>query len=75
MVDLLERIREALSEFRCQHTLLDDESGGMPLLDMLTPKGDTSVGRGFDELNALADHLADALAPDGVALPDGSQNG
>ena len=62
MADLRDRIAEALSEFRCQHTLLDDDGGGMPLLDMLTPQGDTSVARGFEELNALADHIADACA-------------
>lgn len=67
MTDVRNTIYEALLEFQCRHTVQDDEGlDGMPLLDMLTPKGDKDVGRGFEELNKLADHIADALATSGV---------
>lgn len=59
-------IEEALMSFQCQHTVQDNDDGGMPLLDMLTPQGDKSVGRGFDELHALADHIVGALLDAGV---------
>lgn len=71
--ELHDTIKEALMAFKCQHTVQDDESDGMPLLDMLTPRGDTDVARGFEELNALVDHIADALHDAGVDVPRGGE--
>lgn len=51
----------ALCSYRCQFHQYDDNGGGMGLLDVLTPDGDTDVSRGRDELDLLADHIAVAI--------------
>lgn len=58
-----DEIREVLGNHRLAHTIEDGDNGGVPLVDMLTPKGDGSIARGAEELDLLADEIFLALAP------------
>lgn len=56
MSDIREKIEAALRNYTCQHSCIDDE--GAPLVDMLTPLGDSTIERGAEEIELLADYLA-----------------
>lgn len=68
---LRDAILKALGDYRCYHTV-DDAEGGLPLVDLLSPY--STITEGKDELNRLAeyiadsDHLADALDNETKAL-------
>lgn len=52
---------ETLKMYRCQHTS-EDDGGGMPLADMLTPPTEGQVDMGLRELELLADEIAGDIA-------------
>ena len=62
-------VKEALNEYRCQHTGIDGEDEGMPLVDMLTPpfprRNDIGLGQAEMLLleDAIMDKITDALMP------------
>jgi hypothetical protein len=55
-------IAELLRSHRLMHTLGDDDSG-LPLVDALTPHGDTSITLGIEEIELLAGELAWLVIP------------
>jgi hypothetical protein len=52
-------VKEALNEYRCQHTGIDGEDEGMPLVDMLTPPFPrrNDIGLGQAEMLLLEDAI------------------
>lgn len=50
-------VKEALAEYRCQHTEVDGEDGGMPLVDMLTPNYASGIELGIAEMLILEDAI------------------
>jgi hypothetical protein len=69
-----EAIAAALADYRCRFTTMDEEgTDGLPLVDKLTPPDQTSIDLGLQELEALADHIYDAL-PDGVSASPGKED-
>ena len=55
-------ITELLRSHRLMHTLGDDDSG-LPLVDALTPPGDTSITLGIEEIELMAGELAWLVIP------------
>lgn len=55
----------ALESHHMHHTG-EDENNTLPLVDMLTPRGDTDIARGKEELDLLADSIWNDM--DGVVL-------
>lgn len=49
-------IESALHGYRCQYWQTE-EGGGMPLADLLTPTGESSIAFGKAELELLCDHI------------------
>ncbi len=58
---LTARIATALRTYDCQYTCIQDDGSGLPLVDKLNPPGETSITLGLQELELLAEHIADAL--------------
>lgn len=52
-------VERALRSYRCQHTV-DEDGEPLLLVDALTPKGDSTIARGEQEIELLADHIAAA---------------
>ena len=51
-------LEPALQSYVCANTKIqDDEDSGLPLLDALTPHGDSDTQRGYEEIGLLADFL------------------
>jgi hypothetical protein len=71
MADLRDLITDALRDYRCTHTRIGNANGvdddPLPLVDQLTPPGQQTIALGQQELELLADHIADALHDAGVA--------
>jgi hypothetical protein len=59
---LVYAITKLLRSHRLMHTLGDDDSG-LPLVDALTPPGDTSITLGIEEIELLAGELAWLVIP------------
>lgn len=67
--DMWQRIKRALKDYRCQYTEIDDDGGGMPLVDKLTPPGDGCIERGQQEIELLTDTIWSELHPQSAATP------
>lgn len=59
----------ALMEHRLLYTQIDGDDEGLPLVDMLTPDGDTSIARGKEEIGLIADAVCDALEKASASQP------
>lgn len=54
-------IAPELASYRCQHCV-DEDGGGVSLIDALTPVEDQTVERGVDEVRRIADAIAGEIA-------------
>lgn len=71
--ELRGRIHTALRNYRCYHTVEQDNEDGMPLVDLLSP-GET-VAEGKEELEYLADYVAGEISDLVPAKPQGASTG
>jgi hypothetical protein len=58
--DVAKAVRDALASYRCAEVWTKD-GRGMPLVDVLTPKGDETITRGAIEMGLLEDHILCAI--------------
>jgi len=63
-------VREALYSYRLHYTV-EDDGGGLPLVDALTPASDETIARGQAEREALADYIAAHLTDRLAAIAQG----
>ena len=63
-----DEVEKALTAYRCSRTVSED-GDNMPLADMLTPPGQASIALGLEEIELLADFLADVIATGEFAAP------
>lgn len=62
--ELYEVILHTLKGHRLQHTHCEGDNGGYyPLIDAVAPKGDPSIQRGHEELELLAEAIAQTVLP------------
>jgi len=61
-------LRDALNGYGLSNMRIEESSVPYPLVDLLTPDG-TDISAGRDEIDILADHLADALLATAAASP------
>lgn len=64
-----------LKDYRCIRQQLDDNGGGLPLVDALTPAWAKNIADGLAEIEMLADHIAGEITTPATAAHGGSGEG
>lgn len=54
-------IEQTLKNYRMRNVQIDDSDEGLPLVDMLTPKGAGSIACGLEEIDQITDDLIDSV--------------
>jgi len=59
--EFMEMLKDELNDYLLQHPLCYEGGSNLPLVDALTPTNASSINKGIEEIELLADHLAPSI--------------